>query len=76
MAVSLPYLLTGLVIIETALTWPGVGTFLFDAVETQDMPVVMSGLAVIGVITMLSRLGLELVIAGSDPRIVVVPELP
>lgn len=74
MTVSLPYLLTGLVIIETALNWQGVGTFMFNAIETQDMPVVMSGLAVIGAVTMLSRLILELVIASSDPRIVIVPE--
>ena len=74
MAVSLPYLLTGLVIIETALSWPGVGTFMFRSIETQDMPVVMSGLAVIGMLTMMTRLSLEMVIAGSDPRIIVLPE--
>ncbi len=74
MAVSLPYLLTGLVIIETAVRWPGVGTFMFTAIETQDMPVVMSGLAMVGLVTMLTRLALDVVIAGSDPRVVVIPE--
>ena len=71
LAVSLPYLLTGLVIIETAVRWPGVGTFMFNAIETQDMPVVMSGLAVIGVMTMVMRLVLEVVIAGADPRVLI-----
>lgn len=69
LAVSLPYLLTGLVIIEAAVGHDGVGTFLFRAIESQDMPVVMSALAVIGAFTLLARLALEFVVAASDPRI-------
>lgn len=68
-AVSLPYLLTGLVIIERAVGWPGVGSFLFQAVDAQDMPVIMDTLVVIGVITLVVRLVMEVLTAVLDPRI-------
>jgi peptide/nickel transport system permease protein len=68
-AVSLPYLLTGLVIIERAVGWPGLGSFLFQAVDAQDMPVIMDALVVIGVITLVVRLIMEVLTAVLDPRI-------
>ncbi len=68
-AVSLPYLLTGLVIIERAVGWPGLGSFLFRAVDAQDMPVVLDTLVVIGVITLVVRLTMEVLTAMLDPRI-------
>lgn len=69
LAVSLPYLLTGLVVIETAVSWDGVGSFLFGAVQNQDLPVVMSTLAIIGVFTMVVRIALDVAHAVLDPRI-------
>jgi ABC-type dipeptide/oligopeptide/nickel transport system permease component len=69
LAVSLPYLMTGLVIIETALAWPGVGSFMFRAIESQDLPAVMSGLAVVGILALLIRLFLDAASAWADPRI-------
>ena len=69
LAVSIPYLMTGLVIIERALSWPGIGTVLFRAIESQDIPVVISVLMVIGVVTMLTRLALEIITYALDPRI-------
>src|SRR3990170_5957246 len=68
-AVSLPYLLTGLVIIERAVGWPGMGSFLFRAVDAQDMPVVLDTLVVVGVITIVVRLVMEVLTAVLDPRI-------
>ncbi|MGZ8786542.1 MAG: ABC transporter permease subunit, partial [Acidimicrobiia bacterium] len=68
-AVSLPYLLTGLVIIERAVGWPGLGSFLFRAIDAQDMPVVLDTLVVIGVITLVVRLVMEVLTAVLDPRI-------
>jgi peptide/nickel transport system permease protein len=71
LAVSIPYLLTGLVIIETAVGFSGVGDFLFTAIDSQDVPLAVSTLAVIGFITMMVRLVLDILIAVLDPRIVV-----
>jgi peptide/nickel transport system permease protein len=69
LAVSIPYLLTGLVIIERAVGWSGIGSFLFNAIDSQDIPAVVSTLAVIGVITLLVRLILDMLLLALDPRI-------
>jgi peptide/nickel transport system permease protein len=76
LAVSLPYLLTGLVVIETAMSWPGLGSFMFDAVQTQDLPVVMSSLAIIGIMTLAVRIALDIAHMILDPRIEVMVEEP
>ena len=67
--VSLPYLLTGLVIIEKTFEWPGFSTALFDALYKQDMPLVMGGLLLVGVLSLLLRTLLDLVQIYLDPRI-------
>ena len=69
LAVSIPYLMTGLVIIERAVSWPGIGTMLFSSIESQDIPTVVSVLMVIGVVTMITRLVLEIITYALDPRI-------
>lgn len=69
LAASIPFLLTGLVIIERAVDWPGVGDFLFRAVENQDMPTIMSSLLVVGVITVIVRISLDVLQYLLDPRI-------
>jgi peptide/nickel transport system permease protein len=71
LAVSIPYLLTGLVIIETAVGFSGVGDFLFTAIDNQDVPLAVSTMAVIGAITMVVRLVLDVLIAVLDPRIAI-----
>jgi peptide/nickel transport system permease protein len=67
--VNFPYLLTGLVIIERAINWPGMGNNLFDALYNLDMPIVMGSLLVVGVISVFARLVLEIIQMYSDPRI-------
>lgn len=69
LAVSIPYLMTGLVIIERAVAWPGIGTMLFAAIERQDIPTVISVLMVIGIITTVTRLALDVLTFALDPRI-------
>lgn len=72
LAVSIPYLLSGLVIIERAVGFHGVGSFLFSAIDAQDVPLATSTLAAIGIITMVVRLVLDTLTAALDPRITVV----
>ncbi|MGF1506100.1 MAG: ABC transporter permease [Anaerolineae bacterium] len=69
LVVSLPYLLAGLIIIEYSLNLPGMGTALFGAVSVQDYPIVQGFLLVIGVVTLLARLLLDVMYALLDPRI-------
>jgi peptide/nickel transport system permease protein len=67
--ISLPYLLTGLVIVEDVVGWRGMSQALFDSLYQQDMPTVMGGLLVVGVIASVARLVLDVLYAYLDPRI-------
>ena len=67
--IGLPYLLTGLVIIERTLQWPGLGSVLLLSVETRDIPIMMGTLAVAGAITLLARISLDAVVLLLDPRL-------
>jgi len=69
MIINLPYLLTGMVMIEFAVDFEGMGTFLFNGVRYQNATVVMIALFVIGLIAMIARLSLDISIASLDPRI-------
>jgi peptide/nickel transport system permease protein len=72
---SLPYLLTGLVIIETTLfkvgriRWFGMGSWLFDGLANQNMNLVMQGFLQIGLLSLAARLILDVAQAYLDPRI-------
>lgn len=67
--VSLPYMLTGLVIIEIAVRWPGLSRSMFGALYQQDIPTVMATLLLVGVVAAVARLALDVLYAFLDPRI-------
>ena len=69
LVISLPYLLTGLVIIEREFDWPGMSASLFNAMYNQDIPVVMGALLAVGVLSAVARLILDVLYAYLDPRI-------
>jgi peptide/nickel transport system permease protein len=69
LVVSLPYLMTGLVIIERALHWPGLSGALFDSLYNQDVPVALGALLLVGVASAAARLMLDIAYAYLDPRI-------
>ena len=67
-ALSYAYLLEGAVLTETIFAWPGLGSYITDAPQVADMPAVLGGTVVVGVVyiglNMLSDLLYRLV----DPR--------
>lgn len=69
LAISIPYLVTGLVIIEQAVDWPGLGDFLFQALQGRDLPTIMSSLLILGSLTIVTRLVLDVLQRGLDPRL-------
>jgi len=69
LVVSLPYFLAGMVIVEQALGYPGLGSVLFRALDVEDTFVIMGALLVIGLITMVARLMLDVLHAILDPRV-------
>ena len=69
LVITLPYLMTGVVIIEDVFDWPGVGTVLFNSLDQQDMPITMAILLFVGLFSLISRLLLDVLLAYFDPRI-------
>lgn len=67
--ITLPYLMTGVVIIEDVFGWPGMGSALWASLYQQDMPVAMAILLFVGVFSLLARLVLDILLAYFDPRI-------
>jgi peptide/nickel transport system permease protein len=67
-ALSYAYLLEGAVLTETIFAWPGLGSYITDALMVADMPAVLGGTVVVGAayigLNMLSDLLYRLV----DPR--------
>jgi peptide/nickel transport system permease protein len=68
-AIELPGLFGGTVIIEQIFSWPGMGTLTIDSVFDRDYPVIM-GITLIGaVMIVLSNLLADILYAVIDPRI-------
>jgi peptide/nickel transport system permease protein len=69
LVISMPYLITGVVIIESAVGWPGMGMAMWNALYWQNMPVVMVMVLFVGILSLAARLVLDVLIAYLDPRI-------
>jgi peptide/nickel transport system permease protein len=69
MVVSLPFILTGMVMLEMALKWEGIGNSLFFAIGMQNVPLAMGAILVIGVVSLIARLFLEVLVVFLDPRL-------
>ena len=68
-ALNLPRLLGGTVIIEAIFAWPGMGTLAITAVQARDYPVIMAINLITAVLILLSNFLADLVYAVIDPRI-------
>ncbi len=79
LAVSVPFVLAGMMIVEVSFGWPKAGTLgltvpglssmFFTSLEARDVPVVIGGLFAIGLIMLALRLLLDFAHAVLDPRI-------
>jgi peptide/nickel transport system permease protein len=67
--ISLPYLLTGLAIIEYSLRWGGIGSTLFGAMGIMDIPLVMGCLIAAGILSLFARIVLDVLVLYLDPRL-------
>jgi len=66
---SVPYLITGLIIIERELRLHGVASLFFTAIEDGDIPVIMGILVIVGIIGLVLRVCLDVAQAVMDPRL-------
>jgi peptide/nickel transport system permease protein len=68
-ALTLPQLLGGTVIIEQIFAWPGMGTLAITAVRGRDYPTIMAINLIGAVAIVVSNLIADLLYAWIDPRI-------
>ena len=59
----------GGIITETVFSWPGIGLALLNASTSEDIPVAMGVLTILGVLTLVSHLIVDVGYAFLDPRI-------
>jgi peptide/nickel transport system permease protein len=69
LAIDLPELFTGAVIVETIFAWPGMGRLYFESLARLDYPVLMAILTVSAVLIILSSLAADVAYAYLDPRV-------
>jgi peptide/nickel transport system permease protein len=66
---SLPYLISGTVIVEQIFQWDGIGRLYFEAILTRDYPTVLGLAIATAVVTLFASLFTDLLYAVADPRI-------
>lgn len=69
LGLSFVYSLTGAILVEVIFSWPGLGTYVTNAVLSIDFPVIVSVTLVVTVFYVFINLFLDLVQATLDPRV-------
>jgi peptide/nickel transport system permease protein len=67
-ALSYAYLLEGSVLTETIFAWPGLGSYITDALFGADMPAVLGGTIVVGVVFVSLNMLSDILYRLVDPR--------
>ncbi len=67
--VNFSIIMGGSVITETVYAFPGIGSYLINAVKAKDVPIVMGSILVVAVIVGLTNLVVDLLYAVVDPRV-------
>lgn len=62
-------LLGGAILTETIFSWPGVGRYVFEAINYRDYPVIQSGILVIAFFFVMINLIVDILYTYIDPRI-------
>jgi len=69
LGLTIPYLLSGSVIVEEIFQWDGVGLLYFQSIRTRDYPTVMALTVLTAVATLFASLLADLLYAVADPRV-------
>lgn len=69
LGLTIPYLLSGSVIVEQIFQWDGIGLLYYNAILARDYPVVMALTVVTAVVTLLAAVLADVLYALADPRV-------
>jgi ABC-type dipeptide/oligopeptide/nickel transport system permease component len=63
------FLLSGVVVIETVFSWPGVGRLVFNSINQRDIPVVQTAVVMFSLLFVLLNFIVDIIYTWLDPRI-------
>jgi peptide/nickel transport system permease protein len=69
LGLNLPFILVGSLVIERVFVWSAMGQVVFNAVEFYDVPLLLGVLSVVGVLTLVAHVVLDVVHVYLDPRL-------
>jgi peptide/nickel transport system permease protein len=69
LGLTIPYLISGSVIVEQIFQWDGIGRLYVDSIFARDYPTVMALTVTTAIVTLLATLLADLLYAAADPRI-------
>lgn len=69
LALDLPYIFTGAVLIETIFSWPGMGRLFWDAARGRDYPVLLAVVMIEAALILAFNLFADVLYGFLDPRI-------
>ena len=69
LGLTIPYLISGSVIVEQIFQWDGVGHLFFQSILKRDYPTVLGLTVISAMITLLASLLADLMYAAADPRV-------
>jgi peptide/nickel transport system permease protein len=69
LAIQIPALLAGTLVIETVFAWPGLGQMVYQAINDRDYPVILAVVMLSAALVVLFNLIADIVAALLDPRI-------
>jgi peptide/nickel transport system permease protein len=64
---SLPFVLVGSLVIERVFFWRAMGQVVFNAIEFQDLPLIVGVLTMIGLISLVAHIVLDILYVALDP---------
>ena len=69
LGLTIPYLISGSVIVEQIFQWDGIGHLFFESVLRRDYPTVLGLTVISAVVTLLASLAADLMYVAADPRV-------
>ncbi len=69
LGLSLPFLLSGALVLEVVFSWPGMGRLTYEAILARDFPLILASAALTGVAVVIGNLAADLLHAWVDPRV-------
>ncbi len=69
LGLSLPYVLSGSLVIEALFDFPGVGLLFWNAAQTRDYPILLGVVLVVTIATIVGNFAADVAYAALDPRV-------